>query len=208
MLNEWNIQLFLVLNAAANPDPLTLALAKAVAAQSIFLVLAITAALWVWGPPRRRGALLAAATVLPFALVLNGIVGWLHFRPRPFMLGLGHTLVPHAAEAGFPSDHMSFLWTLGLSLRATAASRPAGWCIVAIGAPTAWARIYLGVHTPLDMLGSLGVAALAALLARAVQPLVERHLLLPAETLYVGVLRTLRLPDMIFPKARSEDGPP
>ena len=208
MLDEWNIQLFLALNAAANPDPLTVALAKAVAAQSIFLALAITAALWIWGPPRRRGALLAVATVLPFALVLNGIVGWLHFRPRPFMLGLGHTLVPHAAEAGFPSDHMSFLWTLGLSLLATAASRPAGWCIVVIGVPTAWARIYLGVHTPLDMLGSLGVAALAALLARAVLPQIERHLLVPAETLYIGALRALRLPDMMFPKARSGDGQP
>lgn len=208
MLDNWNIQFFLALNAAANPDPLAVALAKAVAAQSILLVLAITAALWVWGPPRRRGALLAVATVLPLALVLNGIIGWLHFHPRPFMLGLGHTLVPHAAEAGFPSDHMSFLWTLGLGLVVTAASRPAGWSIVAIGVLTAWARIYLGVHTPFDMLGSLGVAALAALFARAILPQVERHLLSPAEALYVGVLRALRLPDMMFPKARSEDGQP
>ena len=208
MLDDWNIQLFLALNAAASPDPLTVALAKAVAARSILLVLAIAAALWVWGPPRRRGALLAVATVLPFALALNGAIGLLYFRPRPFMMGLGHTLVPHAAEAGFPSDHMSFLWTLGLGLIATAASRPAGWCIVAIGVLTAWARIYLGVHTPLDMLGSLGVAALAALLARAILPQVERHLLSPAKALYVGVLRTLRLPDMMFPKARSEDSRP
>ena len=64
------------------------------------------------------------------------------------------------------------------------------------------------MHTPLDMLGSLGVAVLAALLARAVLPQIERHLLVLAETLYVGAFRALRLPDMMFLKARSGDGRP
>ena len=208
MLDDWNIQLFLVLNATANPDPLVVALATVVAAWSIVLVLAIVAVLWIWGPPWRRGALLAVITVLPFALALNGVIGWLYYRPRPFVLGIGHTLVSHAAEAGFPSDHMTLLWTLGLGLVATAAPRSAGWAIVAIGLPTAWARVYLGVHTPLDMLGSLGVAAVAAVLARAILPRVERHLLPSAEALYVGALRALRLPASTFPQVRSGDGRP
>lgn len=34
-----------------------------------------------------------------------------------------------------------------------------------LGAPIAWARIYLGVHFPLDMLGAAVVAAFSAWLA-------------------------------------------
>lgn len=208
MLDDWNLRLFLTVNAAANADPTVIILAKAVATWGVVPVLAIVAALWVWGQPKRRGALLAVVTVVPIALLLNGIVGWLYFRPRPFMLGIGRTLVQHAAEAGFPSDHATFLWTIGLGLMATAASRAAGWAILAIGLATAWARLYLGVHTPIDMLGSLAVAGAAALLARAIRPAVERNLLAPAEASYLAVLRALRLPVTAFPRARSGERPP
>ncbi len=208
LLDDWNLRLFLALNAATDSDPTVVALAKAVATWGVIPVLAMVAALWVWGAPWRRGALLAVVASVPVALLLNGIVGWLYYRPRPFVSGIGRTLVQHAAEAGFPSDHATFLWTIGLGLMATAASRGAGWAILAIGLATAWARLYLGVHTPIDMLGSLAVAGAAALLARAIRPAVERHLLAPAEASYLAVLRALRLPVTAFPRARSGEGPP
>ncbi|MDE2288769.1 MAG: phosphatase PAP2 family protein, partial [Burkholderiales bacterium] len=37
------------------------------------------------------------------------------------------------------------------------------------GLPIAWARIYVGVHFPLDMAGSLAVGAIAAWLAHALR---------------------------------------
>lgn len=56
LLDDWNLRLFLALNAATDPDPTVVALAKAVATWGVIPVLAMVAALWVWGAPRRRGA--------------------------------------------------------------------------------------------------------------------------------------------------------
>ena len=45
-----------------------------------------------------------------------------------------------------------------------AASWGWGGILLVLGFAVAWSRIYLGVHFPLDMVGALGVAALASLL--------------------------------------------
>ena len=37
--------------------------------------------------------------------------------------------------------------------------------LASLGIPIAWARIYLGVHFPFDMLGAVAVAALSAWLS-------------------------------------------
>ncbi len=95
------------LNAPEDPNPFFVSLANLAAAWSMAPVLAILAALWIWAPPHRRGALLAVVAVLPIAMALNGLIGWIYVHPRPFVLGIGYTLVPHAADPGFPSDHVT-----------------------------------------------------------------------------------------------------
>jgi undecaprenyl-diphosphatase len=44
--------------------------------------------------------------------------------------------------------------------------RLTGVALALLALPVAWARIYLGVHFPLDMAGAVVVASLAAWLAR------------------------------------------
>lgn len=31
------------------------------------------------------------------------------------MIGLGHTLITHAADSSFPSDHLTLLWAVAFS---------------------------------------------------------------------------------------------
>jgi len=83
---------------------------------------------------------------------------WQH--PRPFMIGLGHTLIPHAADSSFPSDHATVLFAVSLTLLLGRATVP-GLAVLLAGFCVAWARIFLGVHFPLDMIGAAAVAGIA-----------------------------------------------
>ena len=51
----------------------------------------------------------------------------------------------------------------------------AGLALALLGLPVAWARIYLGVHFPLDMVGAALIAGLSAWLAFR-----QAHMYLPA----------------------------
>ena len=75
------------------------------------------------------------------------------------MIGLGTNLLPHVADPSMPSDHLTFVWAVAASLMRHADTRRIGSMLALVGVPMAWARIYLGVHFPLDMAGAALVAS-------------------------------------------------
>ncbi len=193
--------LFLAINASAHPDPLEVALAEIAAAWLIYAAALLVAGLWIWGRPEARGALLATVVAVSIALGVNQLLGLLWFEPRPFMIGLGHTLEYHAADNSFPSDHATYLWSLGFGLIATDAARRWGAFVCLCGLLVAWARVYLGFHFPIDMATSFLVALAAAALARAMLRPSERWLCPVIDHTYEATLRTLHLPPALFPRA-------
>ena len=98
-------------------------------------------------------------------LLINQFIALLWPHPRPFMLGLGHNLIAHAVNSSFPSDHLTGLWAFSFSLLMHRSQRMTAVALALLGLPMAWARIYLGVHFPLDMLGAALVAGFSAWLA-------------------------------------------
>jgi undecaprenyl-diphosphatase len=42
-------------------------------------------------------------------LLINQVIILLWQHPRPFVIGLGHTYLAHAADSSFPSDHLTLL---------------------------------------------------------------------------------------------------
>ena len=202
----WNVHLFLLLNAAGDPPGRAIGCARLVANSPDLIVPAILLGLWIWGCPARRGALIAVAGGVLAGLGINQILGLAWFEPRPFMAGLGHTWLPHAPDNGFPSDHATFVWSLGAGLVITGASRSWGGAACAYGAVVGWSRVYLGVHFPIDILTALPVALAAGGLARLARPVVAAWILPVADGLYEGTLDVLRLPAALFPrKARPSD---
>ena len=198
-----NYLLFSAINASDEASDISIAAARFAAQWLVFAAVAIACGLWVWGAPTKRGGLLATGIGVLLGLALNYAIALFWFHPRPFMVGIGRSLVPHAPESSFPSDHVTFLWSLALGLIATGSWRSFGWLIAFFGLVVAWARIYLGLHFPFDMAGSFLVALIAAAGALCLRGNVQRWLLPPAEALYERLLRWLRLSPAAFPRRIS-----
>jgi undecaprenyl-diphosphatase len=198
-----NNYIFILLNAPAGASPALVSVAELVASKLVDLVPFLLAALWVWGKPARRAGLAASSIAAAFAIGTNQLVGLFWYEPRPFMIGLGRTLMAHAPENSFPSDHATFMLTVGLALVGTRAAPMWGQLVIALGVLVAWARIYLGLHFPLDMLASALIACLFGVLAATLVSDVRRWIMPAADRIYEGALDALRLPSRVFP--RRED---
>ena len=198
-MEMWNRALFLALNAGPDAAPELIAMARLLANWAIWLVLAGFVLAWVRRGTAFRFALLDATLAAGIALTLAHGIGILWYHPRPFELGLGRQLLTHLRETSFPSDHATLMFGLGLPLLWSGTTRRWGAAVVALGVGVAWARVYLGVHFPFDMAGSVLVAAggavivqgLAALLHRRVYPLVQHA--------YDRIRAGLHLPETVFP---------
>ncbi|RUQ33150.1 MAG: undecaprenyl-diphosphatase [Candidatus Competibacteraceae bacterium] len=161
-MEPFNQALFLWLNAPEHPNPLWVALATIFAEWLIWAVPLLIGIGWLWGGENTRKAMLVATASGLLGLLVNQIIGLAWVHPRPFMIGLGHTLIPHVADSSFPSDHLTLWWAVAFSLLLQRGSQRSGATLALSGIPIAWARIYLGVHFPLDMLGAAVIAALSA----------------------------------------------
>jgi len=159
-----NLALFAQLNAAPDSDPRLLLLAEVAAVYLIWLVPALLVIGWLRGSDRLKRPLLEAFIATLLALAASWLIGYWWPTPRPFMMPVGQTFLEHAATPAFPSNHATIMLTMGFSLLLHAGTRRIGRYLLLLAVPVAWARVFLGVHFPQDMLGALllaaGVAAL------------------------------------------------
>lgn len=155
---------FLSLNAPEGTPAWLISLATALANGLIYLVPLLLLSLWLLGLRGKslhdsRGLALRACLTTLLALGANQVIILLWQHPRPFMIGLGHAWMEHAADSSFPSDHMTVFSAIGLTLLAGGAPAPGVLTLLA-GLCVAWARVFLGVHFPLDMTGAFVVATI------------------------------------------------
>ena len=64
---------------------------------------------WLRGGNATRKLLLEATAAGLVGRLFAHIIGLAWQHPRPFMVGIGRTLIPHAADSSFPSDHLTLL---------------------------------------------------------------------------------------------------
>lgn len=160
-MEHLNDTLFLWINAT-NPSAFSLLLGRLLANGLVYVFPLYVILNWLRADAAGREALLQAALSAIVAMILSWAVARLWFHPRPFVIGLGHQYMPHAPTASFPSNHLSFIWAMCVGLWVHPARRRAAIILALLGLPVAWARIYMGVHFPLDMVGALLTAIVAA----------------------------------------------
>lgn len=160
-LCRWDLALFHAVHPAMPPSHVMLMVARGLASGPLLLTAGLLGTMMAWPRwsmrPRAVRTILAALVVL----AVNGLIGLAWDRPRPFVAGVGQAWIAHAATGSFPSDHLTLQWTVAGMLLLDRRTRRWGTVVALLGLPMAWARIYLGVHYPSDMLGALGVAGLA-----------------------------------------------
>ncbi|EXU73608.1 undecaprenyl-diphosphatase [Erwinia papayae] len=168
-----NLLLFSLINAPASPGMTMLALGNLFANWVIFLFPLLLLAQWFFGAEQGKRLALNASVSVAIALLFNLAIGLLWQHPRPFMVPVGHHFLAHSADPSFPSDHLSVAFAVSFSLLATSRWLQGGTALV-LSLGIAWARIYLGVHFPLDILGSAVVALMAVYLCRRNTRLTDR----------------------------------
>ena len=186
-LEAINRGLFQALNAPAELSRLSLLLAT-LAAKGALVVLAVVLT-WNWlsGGPRERRTFAQLVLAVPLALALNYLIGLAFPHPRPFMIGLGHTFLLHRPESSFPSDHASLMWTVALGMQIWSRARWAAGLAIALAALTSWARVFLGVHFPFDILGSMAVAVAALAAVVPLRAIIDRTIVQQIENRYADI---------------------
>lgn len=160
VLEALNQALFLKINAGAGTPHWLIDAARFIADDLIYLIPVLLAGMWLWGNRDNRCVAVRAFLTAMLGLGLNQIAGAVWPHPRPFAIGLGQAWATHVADSSFPSDHMTLFMAIGLSL-VLGRVRLLGWLMLAVGAGVGWARVFLGLHFPFDMLGAVAVACLA-----------------------------------------------
>lgn len=159
-LEAFNQSLFLQINADAGTQKWAIDAAIIIANDLLYLMLGILLASWLWGDTTKRNLTIKACLVAILGVGLNQAIGLIYWHPRPFMIELGHKWMSHAADSSFPSDHLVVFAGIGLTMMFDGEIK-IGIVILLTGLSVAWARMFLGVHFPFDMVGAVGVAGLA-----------------------------------------------
>ncbi len=183
-MQNLNFQLFNFFNAGANLHGLPLHLAVIVAKYLVFLVPLWIAVCWLWGSHRYRSTLLFATLAAIFALFINKIIGFIWYTPRPFVIGIGHTYLAHAPSSSFPSDHETFIWAVGLCIVFQAGLRGMGVLLLILALCVGWARVFLGIHLPFDIVGGILTATISVLLLSTIRPWINAKILPIVEAVY------------------------
>lgn len=186
-IEAFNRALFLQINGGDGTPTWLIHVAMDIADDLIYLIPLLLLGMWLWGDSTRRSQAIKASLVTLSALGANQVIGSVWMHPRPFMLGLGHAWMYHAAESSFPSDHMTVFAGIGLTLLFGGAFRLAA-AVLTTGFVVAWARVFLGVHFPLDMVGAVAVAGMAYGVIAPLWRMAGNTLTDHAERLYRAVL--------------------
>lgn len=137
--------------------------------------------LCVWfASSKYRQEVLFAGYAAFLGLEINSFIGLFYFHPRPFMIPTGTLLIPYASETSFPSDHATIMFSIALMFLAYKNLRRSGAILFIFSFISGLARIYAGLHFPMDIAGSLIVALISVFML-----LIFKNYLIPINHLLI-----------------------
>jgi undecaprenyl-diphosphatase len=125
----------------------------------VYLVYALPIILlYLWFVTKKEQRALAfsfAGLLLSWFVITKNIVPHIWFRPRPELNMIGaKELLFHRPDYSFPSDHATAMFALTFGLYFFGYKKAANWFLV-YAIIISVARVSLGVHFPLDIVGGI-----------------------------------------------------
>lgn len=167
LINPFDIRVYHAINGLAGHnhilDDIMIVFAKY--AVEIYAIIFVVA--WFTLPKKdikNRHALVVAGFSGILALLINVVISHVWFRPRPFTVlphGTYTELVPHSNDASFPSDHTS--GSFGFAAASWGKNQKwISYSFTILAVIVMFARVYVGVHYPTDVLAGMIVGVIAS----------------------------------------------
>lgn len=156
-LSELNLSLFSCINASPEASNTSIHFAIFIANDLLYCMILLFAWFWLRGNYDTKKQILKAFIFTSIAILISQCISHVYYHPRPFVMEVGRTLIYHAPNGSFPSDHMLIFSSIAFSYLFSA-QRKLGIFLLVMAWLVAWSRVYLGVHFPLDMLGAFLLA--------------------------------------------------
>lgn len=146
----------------------------------LFLASAICVAYLVYKRQWREVILAGITLVLSFVILL--VLSKLFISDRPFVDHSITQLLPHVANQSFPSDHATASFTIALAILVFTRFKKTGWILLAVAGLIGFARVYTGVHYPIDVIGGLATALAGVCLTLVIAKFLRKNQLIQFKT--------------------------
>jgi undecaprenyl-diphosphatase len=157
-----DFQLFQYINQFAVKIPLLNPLMRFLAEDAEYLFYVGIIVYWFTRVKQNRQMVVEALLSACLALSLGGILSSLLYKDRPFVHHVVNQLIPHAANASFPSDHALGAFVIAMAISLFRKRDGVIWFFNA--AMIGFSRIWTGVHYPLDVIAGAIIGIVSALL--------------------------------------------
>ena len=143
-------------------SPGAVASLEAVAVLPAWLLPPLLTGIWLLGNRADRETAVLAGLAACVALSIAYVASLAIEHPRPFMIGLAPNILAHAADSSFPSDHATTFFALAFAFgRRPVAGLPGlAGVLGVLGVAVGFARVALGLHFPLDVLGGVAIGGM------------------------------------------------
>ncbi|SHF25911.1 undecaprenyl-diphosphatase [Thermoanaerobacter uzonensis DSM 18761] len=162
-----NLTLFHMINGLAGHNIFLDKIMTFIAVYSPILYGMLMLVQWFIGGDKGKKTSMNAFFAAIIALGLNLIISTVYFEPRPFVHHKVNLLVKHPADASFPSDHAS--GGSALSFTELMYDKIIGSIMMVLTLLLLFARIYVGVHYPLDIIAGFIIGFISSKILRGLE---------------------------------------
>jgi len=151
-------------------------------AKYLFVLAGIIAVIWFWKLPneKKKETVVFGIIALPLIYIVAKIGSGLYFNPRPFVVGHFTPLIPHDLDNGFPSDHVLLISAIASVIFPFSKKVSTYIWIVAI--LVGISRVYVGIHHPIDVIGSAVISIMiSTLVYEVLKRFCKKRTLIPAK---------------------------
>lgn len=127
------------------------------------------------GKVNDKKALLLVCLSLPIIIIIIKLIHIFYYEPRPYVSFDITPLVEHKEDASFPSRHISIMAAVSFAFMYFKSKYTPLLLFFTLW--VGFARIYVGVHYPLDIIGGIVVGIISLVAALQIRKLLKLHFL-------------------------------